>query len=191
MSGGDPIYLLGWSSKYRKSSTQVGASIWPGRGYVIVPRRVFEENAAGGSCIEKVSQKFVGCNRSPWWKILLSGEFIDSKHTVDGRNPAPPGMYKPCKKLDVYHINWCRIWPINRIFQLSPPSTNSGFCSNLTLSSGCFLAQGKWRFISGSIFQFQRIFGTNWSDNWTTKTQTFQMLLSKLHMGRYGNGVYT
>ena len=27
-------------------------------------------------------------------------------HTVDGRNPAPSGMYKPCKWWDVYHINW-------------------------------------------------------------------------------------
>ena len=25
---------------------------------------------------------------------------VSSSHTVDGRNPAPPGMYKPCKSWD-------------------------------------------------------------------------------------------
>ena len=33
--------------------------------------------------------------------------------TIDGRNPAPPGMYKPCKYWDKLHINWCRISSIN------------------------------------------------------------------------------
>ena len=37
------------------------------------------------------------------------------KHTVDGRNPAPPGCIKPCKQCDIYHINWCRISFINSI----------------------------------------------------------------------------
>ena len=35
-------------------------------------------------------------------------------YTVDGRNPAPPGIYiKPGKSWDILHINWCRISSIN------------------------------------------------------------------------------
>ena len=33
--------------------------------------------------------------------------------TVDGRNPAPLGMYKTCKSWDKLPINWCRISAIN------------------------------------------------------------------------------
>ena len=33
--------------------------------------------------------------------------------TVDGRNPAPPGMYKSPKKWDKLPMNWCRISAIN------------------------------------------------------------------------------
>ena len=29
--------------------------------------------------------------------------------TVDVRNPAPPGVYKPCKKWDKLPTNWCRM----------------------------------------------------------------------------------
>ena len=34
-------------------------------------------------------------------------------HTVDGRNPAPPGIYKTLQIMGFYHINWCRISSIN------------------------------------------------------------------------------
>jgi len=35
---------------------------------------------------------------------------------VDGRNPAPPGMYKnPVNNGIFYHINWCRSSSINSI----------------------------------------------------------------------------
>ena len=36
-------------------------------------------------------------------------------HAVDGRNPAPPGMYKPFKWWCKLPINWCRISSINSI----------------------------------------------------------------------------
>ena len=39
--------------------------------------------------------------------------------TVDGRNPAPPGMYKPCKQWDKVPINWCRISSINSMYPLA------------------------------------------------------------------------
>ena len=44
-------------------------------------------------------------------------------HTVDGRNPAPSGMYKPSKWWDVYHINW---WSPDFFHQthLPPPKTD-------------------------------------------------------------------
>ena len=35
------------------------------------------------------------------------------KDTVDGRNPAPSGIYKPCKWWDKLPINWCRISSTN------------------------------------------------------------------------------
>ena len=49
---------------------------------------------------------------------LSSGErsflVFHACHTVDGRNPAPPGIYKPCESWDKQPIiNWCRISSIN------------------------------------------------------------------------------
>ncbi len=56
-----------------------------------------------------------------------------NKDTVDGINPAPPGMYKTlyCKYWDIHHINWCRMSSINRVtgcfFRIQFPLPN--FCS--------------------------------------------------------------
>ena len=47
-------------------------------------------------------------NQLGWFK------FADTVvHIVDGRIPAPPGMYKPCKQWDKLPISWCRISSIN------------------------------------------------------------------------------
>ena len=52
---------------------------------------------------------------------------MHANHTVDGRNPAPPGMYKHCIQWDKVPINWCRISAINSIknicksFRRRPP----------------------------------------------------------------------
>ena len=42
---------------------------------------------------------------------------VDKVITVDGRNPAPPGIYKLCIWIvvETTNLNWCRICSINRI----------------------------------------------------------------------------
>ena len=46
--------------------------------------------------------------------------------TVDGRNPAPPGMYKTHVNNGInYHTNWCRISSINSIDNSLVPNTKT------------------------------------------------------------------
>ena len=58
--------------------------------------------------------------------------------TVDGGNPAPPGMYKPCKYWDKLPINWCRVSAIN----------NFQCLLFVFLASECFQQSLHWRNIT-------------------------------------------
>ena len=46
----------------------------------------------------------------PWrvhlWILQCFLQMLQAWQTVDGRNPAPPGIYKPYKSWDKLHINW-------------------------------------------------------------------------------------
>ena len=50
-------------------------------------------------------------------------------HTVDGRIPAPPGMYKTHvnNEIDYPTLNWCRISSINSSYSIMYPRRNPGF----------------------------------------------------------------
>ena len=56
-----------------------------------------------------------GVAEEPQRKLGLprSQNFCSFPATVDGRTPAPPGMYKTLWKWDIVHIKWCRISSIN------------------------------------------------------------------------------
>ena len=44
-----------------------------------------------------VSESRDGLLSVAWVYLLLHTHAIELFDTVDGKNPAPPGMYKPCK----------------------------------------------------------------------------------------------
>ena len=61
--------------------------------------------------------------------------------TVDGRNPAPPGMYKTML-IDngiIYHINWCRISSIN-VMSVALRILNLPCCSTCKMAKELALA---------------------------------------------------
>ena len=70
-------------------------------------QRQFPDRNCGGVRLKSAATKnFRRC------RMTLLGRF--GLDTVDGRNPATPGMYKTLKSWDILHINWFRISAINR-----------------------------------------------------------------------------
>ena len=92
----------------------------------------------------------LGPGNFDWW---VEGQNFGNEHIVDGRNPAPLGMYKTT--LDIYHINWCRISSINSI--ISPTFESMIFL----FSQVGYVMLVPWRVMSTNLTYLYQAFKLN------------------------------
>ena len=58
--------------------------------------------------------------------------YFTPRTPLDGRNPAPPGMYKLCKQWNIYHISWLAGFLLPSTVELSGESSGLSFGVILT-----------------------------------------------------------